>query len=91
MIESKMPAADVDALLSRKVAEVLDADAGTKQLVAGLARKEGSMARPGVIFNCNGFVGNTQSLYDAREWGLIQALKSSVPANDELRGILGCK
>jgi len=91
MIESKMSAADVDALLSRKVSEVLDKDTGTKQLVAGLARKEGSMSRPGVVFNCNGFELNTRSLYDAREWGLIQALKSSVPANDELRGILACK
>ena len=77
--------------MSRKVAEVLDAEAGTSELVAGLARKEGSMARPGVIFKCNGFELNTRSLYDAREWGLIQALKSSLPANDELRGVLGCK
>jgi Domain of unknown function (DUF4157) len=91
MIESRMSAADVDTLLSRKVAEVLGDEAGTKQLVAGLARKEGSMARPGVIFTCNGFELNTRSLYDAREWGLIQALKSSLPANDELRGVLGCK
>jgi hypothetical protein len=87
MIEAKMSAADVDALLSRKVSEVLESG----PLVAALARAEGSRARPGVIFNCNGFVENTRSLYDGREWGLIQALKSSVPANDELRGILGCR
>jgi hypothetical protein len=91
MIGSGMSAADVDALMSRKVADVLASEAGTSKLVAGLARKEGALARPGVIFDCNGFGENTRSLYDAREWGLIQALKSSVPANDELRAILGCK
>jgi hypothetical protein len=91
MVGAGVSAADVDALMSRKVADVLESEPGVQPLVGGLMRKEGALARPGVVFNCNGFVENRRSLYDAREWGLIQALKSSLPANDELRGILGCK
>jgi Domain of unknown function (DUF4157) len=91
MVGAGMSVADVDALMSRKVGEVLAGEAGVKELVAGLARKEGELARPGVIFTCNGFRENPPALYDARERALIEGLKSSVPANDELRGVLGCK
>jgi hypothetical protein len=50
--------------------------------------KERGRAQSGVIFACNGFTTNP-GLYDVRERAIIEALESSVPARDELRGILG--
>jgi len=90
MMSAGSSAAEVEAIMSMKVADVTEETLGAGGLVSGLMRKEGALARPGVTFNCNGFKSPPQSLYDVRERGIMEALRSSVPANDELRGILGC-
>jgi hypothetical protein len=53
-------------------------------------RKEGAQARPGLTYDCSGFRSPPKSLYDVREQGIMETLRSSVPANEELHGILGC-
>jgi Domain of unknown function (DUF4157) len=90
MIAAGSSAADADAIMNMKVADVTEETVGAGGLVSGLMRKEGAQARPGVTFDCNGFRSPPKSLYDVREQGIMETLRSSVPANDELRGILGC-
>jgi uncharacterized protein DUF4157 len=90
MVAAGSSPAEADAIMNMKVADVTEETLGAGGLVSGLMRKEGATARPGVTFNCNGFRSPPKSLYDVREQGIMETLRSSVLANDELRGILGC-
>ena len=90
MVAAGSSPAEADAILNMKVADVTEETLGAGGLVSGLMRKEGAQARPGLTYDCSGFRSPPKSLYDVREQGIMETLRSSVPANEELHGILGC-